>query len=450
MRNLLRLGREKPAPYKCYLDGVRDGALHGWAVNVRHPAEPVKVSIFFDGTCIGETTAMNFRRDLMRPSIGDGRGNYAFAFPVPPPIRVLREYTLSALLDGSFEILGSPAKVVEPTEFPVVDGAVDGIHGGTIEGWAIDNLHPGEPAQVRFFREGKCLGEVAAQAFRDDLKKADIGFGHGNYAFNFKVPPEIRALRKYTLAAFVHDKELRGSPVIVYEADDFPFRTTGPHVRDFLAQQYLHGCGIEIGALDKPSYVPDGTVVRYVDSQPTEKLREYYSTELHGHAIRNVDIVADGHTLEGIPTASQDFVIANQVLEHLENTLLALENMLRVVKPGGVVFLSLPDKRYSFDSGRPVTRFSELVLDYRAGPEVSREAHYRDWIRNVEKLSEEELPARLHFLKDVKHYAIHFHVWTPFEMLEMFEQARNILPYSYDLECFKSNGAEALFVLRRR
>ena len=449
MLDFLTLRRQKPALYMSHLDGLHDGALHGWAVNVQHPAELVKVGFYHDGACIGETTAMHFREDLVRPSIGLGHGKYAFAFPVPTSIRVLREYTLSVKLDGSYEVFGSPAHIVEPFEFPTVDGVVDGIHGGTIEGWAIDNLRPQQPATVRFLHEGKQVGEAAANAFRDDLKRAYIGFGNGNYAFSFKVPPEIRALRKYTLTVQVGDKELRGSPVVAFEADDFPFRTTGPHVRDFLAHQYLHGCGIEIGALHNPCTVPDGTVVRYVDSQPTEKLTEYYSTEMHGHSIHPVDIVADGQTLEGIADASQDFVVANQVLEHLENTLLAVENMLRVVKPGGVVFLSLPDKRYSFDEARPVTPFADVARDYQAGPETSREAHYRDWIENVEKLPVADRPARLHFLKDVQHYPIHFHVWTAFEMMELFEQARRLLPYRYDVECMKANGAEVLFVLRR-
>jgi SAM-dependent methyltransferase len=449
MRSFLRLRREKPAPYKSFLDGVREGALHGWAVNVKEPAEPARVSIYHNGDCIGETTAMHFRQDLVRPSLGLGHGNYAFAFAVPPRIRVLREYTLSAVLDGAVEILGSPVAVVEPSQFPMIDGAVDGIHGGTLEGWAVDNMNPTEPAKVRIFQDSDFLGEVAASAFRDDLRKATIGQGHGNYGFNFKIPESVRAQRKYTVAAQVGDLELRGSPVTVYESDDFPFRTTGLHVRDFLVQQYLHGSGIEIGALDKPALVPVGTRVQYVDSKPAEQLREFYKTELHGHALLQVDIVADAQTLDPVATGSQDFVIANQVLEHLENTLLSLENMLRVLKPGGVLFISLPDKRYSFDVDRPVTEFSHLLADYRSGPEGGREAHYREWIELVEKLPPAEIPARLDFLQNILCYPIHYHVWTPYEMFQMFDQSRAVLPYAYEIECVKTNEAETLFVLRR-
>ena len=50
---------------------------------------------------------------------------------------------------------------------------------------------------------------------------------------------------------------------------------------------------------------------------------------------------------------------------------------------------------------------------------------------------------------NVLKYPIHFHAWTPFELFELFEQARTVLPYAYEIECFKANEAEALFVLRR-
>jgi hypothetical protein len=123
--------------------------------------------------------------------------------------------------------------------------------------------------------------------------------------------------------------------------------------------------------------------------------------------------------------------------------------MLRVVRSGGVVFLSLPDKRHTFDAGRPVTTFEHILEDYKNGPERGREAHYREWIGLVENIPAAESDARLHFLMNVSNYPIHFHVWTQFEMWEMFNQARTVLPFSYEIDCFKANDAEALFVLRK-
>jgi ubiquinone/menaquinone biosynthesis C-methylase UbiE len=211
----------------------------------------------------------------------------------------------------------------------------------------------------------------------------------------------------------------------------------------------LCGKGIEIGALNAPCKVAPGATVTHVDSKSTEDLIKYYGREMHGLKVTPVDLVADAHTLAGIENSSQDFAIANQVLEHLENPLLALENMLRVVRTGGVVFLSLPDKRYTFDAARPVTPFAHILEDYRVGPEKGREAHYREWMELVEKVPESEAATRLFFLMNVQNYPIHFHVWSQFEMCELFDRARAALPYSYEIDCFKANDAEALFVLRR-
>src|SRR5258708_287469 len=120
------------------------------------------------------------------------------------------------------------------------DGRVDGFHAGAIEGWAVNNLDPSEPVKVAIHQNGSLIGEVAANAYRDDLREAGIGLGHGNYAFCFPVPAEFRALRSYSLAAFFDGgTELRGSPVAVFETDEFSFRTPGADVRHFLVLQYL-------------------------------------------------------------------------------------------------------------------------------------------------------------------------------------------------------------------
>jgi len=330
------------------------------------------------------------------------------------------------------------------------DGYLDGLNGDVIYGWALNVSKPDQEVNVSFYHDGVAIGEQVAREFREDLRKSKVGWGHGSYGFYFPVPPAVRALRKYTLRAYADGRiELPGSPLEVIETPELPFQKRGSHIRDFLAQQYLRGSGLEIGALTAPCKVPEGTTVIHVDSKTTEELAQYYSQETHGHTMVHVDLVTDGQTLAGIESGSQDFAIANQVLEHLENPLLALENMLRVVKPGGVVFLSLPDKRHTFDAGRPVTPYEHILEDYRQGPEKGRETHYREWLELVENVPAAELDARLHFLMHVLIYPIHFHVWTQFEMWEMLDRARAVVPFSYEIDCFKANDAEALFVLRK-
>ena len=332
----------------------------------------------------------------------------------------------------------------------VYDGHLDGMNGDAIYGWALNISEPSQEVTVNFYHDGVAIGQAVAREFREDLRKAKIGLGHGSYGFNFAVPQKVRALRNYTVAAYAGGQtELAGSPLEVNETPELPFRKRGNHVRDFLAQQYLYGAGIEIGGLNLPCKVPAGTAVMQIDSKTTEELITYYGREMHGQTVVKVDLVTDAHTLAGIGSGSQDFTIANQVLEHLENPLLALESMFRVVKPGGVVFLSLPDKRHTFDSRRPVTTFEHILKDYSEGPDHGREAHYREWMELVENVPADEADERLNFLMNIQHYPIHFHVWTQFEMWEMFDRARAVLSSSYEIDCFKANDAEALFVLKK-
>ena len=130
--------------------------------------------------------------------------------------------------------------------------------------------------------------------------------------------------------------------------------------RNRVAEPFIKGKGLEIGALHNPLKVPPGVQVQYLDRMTVEELRAHYP-ELHSEKLVAVDIVDDGEKLSKVQSATQDFVIANHFLEHCQNPLLAIENMLRVVKAGGILFLAIPDKRYTFDINRPIMPYEHLL-----------------------------------------------------------------------------------------
>lgn len=229
---------------------------------------------------------------------------------------------------------------------------------------------------------------------------------------------------------------------------DPPHPATPPEVdlRSQLARRYLHGAGLEIGALHNPLPLPPGVAVEYVDRMDVAQLRQHYP-ELAACPLVPVDIIDNGERLVTVPDGSQDFVIANHFLEHCQDLIGTVRHFFRVLRPGGVLFAALPDKRYTFDHRRAVTPLEHLWDDHTCGPEHSRRDHYIDYVRNVHpELSEAEASRRVEDLL-AQGYSIHFHVWTQKEMLELLVDLRRHL--AFELEVVQANGVEVLFVLRK-
>src|SRR5260370_42313181 len=90
-------------------------------------------------------------------------------------------------------LLRPPARPAAPKA--PFDGRVDGFHAGAIEGWAVNNLDPSQPVKVAIHQNGSLIGEVAANAYRDDLREAGIGLGPANDGFSLPGPVQVRPLR---------------------------------------------------------------------------------------------------------------------------------------------------------------------------------------------------------------------------------------------------------------
>lgn len=217
------------------------------------------------------------------------------------------------------------------------------------------------------------------------------------------------------------------------------------------AAHFLFGDGLEIGALHMPLAMPPHAKVRYVDRMPAEDLRREYP-ELAECDLTPVNVIDDGERLTTIPEASQDFIVANHFLEHCENPIGTIETHLGKLKPGGILFYAVPDKRYTFDSRRPVTPIEHMVADYEQGPERSRREHYDEWARLVvteDGESEQEQTAKARRLEDQK-YSIHMHVWTQAEFLRLVLDSRERLGAAFEIEAAARQGIELVVVLRKR
>jgi hypothetical protein len=267
------------------------------------------------------------------------------------------------------------------------------------------------------------LGNATADLCRPDLAAA--GMGNCAFAFPLEVTSDL-----IHISALVDGVELQGSP----RPAPLLLQSALP-IRRWLARQYCHGEGIEIGALHDPTPILGHS--RNVDRLPRKELEASYRMK---GALAEVDYVCDAQDLTVIPNGSQAYLIANHILEHMENPLLALRNWLRVVRPGGCVFVTVPDKRYTFDRPRAITPFTHVLQDFEKGPAWSRLAHFRDWVDSQEP-EHRGNESRVRHLMDVERYPIHYHVWTPREVLEIVAWT------GAELATYKHTPPEMVFVL---
>ena len=173
----------------------------------------------------------------------------------------------------------------------------------------------------------------------------------------------------------------------------------------------LSGKGLEIGPLHRPMVRHEKMDIDYLDRHTAAELRVKYS-ELGDLPLVDPQIIDDAETMETVPTGKYDFVIAAHVIEHMRNPLGALEQWARVLKPGGLIYLVVPDKRATFDHRRVRTRVEHMVLDYLKPSRERDFDHYLEYAvlvddrRGAHAFSEAEKKAQ-------EDYPIHFHVFLP-------------------------------------
>jgi predicted SAM-dependent methyltransferase len=184
--------------------------------------------------------------------------------------------------------------------------------------------------------------------------------------------------------------------------------------------------------------------VRTVDLMSREELVRAFATLKNVESISAIDVVDDGERLATFTDETLDFVIANHVLEHIEDPIDALVNWLRVLRPGGVLFLTLPDASQSFDSPRRRTSVAHLLRDHREGAAVSRHEHYEEWARLIEGQPEDRVAERVaEYARDGARH--HFHVWELGGFVEFVGAAE----LEFRLEYAQRSIEEFIVVLRR-
>lgn len=84
----------------------------------------------------------------------------------------------------------------------------------------------------------------------------------------------------------------------------------------------------------------------------------------YGACRKGYQYICDATDLNRIESGSYDFVLSCNNVEHIANPFKAITEWLRILKPGGVLLLILPNKESNFDHNRSITGFPHLLTDF--------------------------------------------------------------------------------------
>jgi predicted SAM-dependent methyltransferase len=186
-----------------------------------------------------------------------------------------------------------------------------------------------------------------------------------------------------------------------------------PLLRQELSYRYLRGSGVEIGALQNPLEIRPDAHIQYADRLTVEEARAHYR-ELDPFPLVTPSILCDAAALTPIADKTVDFVVANHVLEHLRDPLAAVREWLRVARPGGYLYIAVPDHNNRMDRLRPVTPLEHIIADHEQRSERVEldRSHYEEWVASAYAEMPQEDREKLRAHQESIEFAIHFHTFT--------------------------------------
>jgi SAM-dependent methyltransferase len=235
-----------------------------------------------------------------------------------------------------------------------------------------------------------------------------------------------------------------------------------------LAGQDISGLhGVEIGPLFRPLISKRESNVKYVDHCSTAELKGKYigDPNVDPNNIVDVDFVWKDRPLKEVlgPLCPLDYIVASHVIEHVPDLVGWLEEMHNCLRPGGLLILIAPDKRFTFDVQRRTSSYEEVRAAYT---EKRRRPGLRcvmDHFANVVSADCYALWENYAIASDLpfchgpaflelaaKHYDegryidVHCWVFTPWSFLELVGRAVQDTNLGFDLEYFRTTFSNDL------
>jgi SAM-dependent methyltransferase len=183
--------------------------------------------------------------------------------------------------------------------------------------------------------------------------------------------------------------------------------------------------GIEIGG---PSRIfrhrlPIYSVIRDVDGVNFSDRTIWEGTIAEGRtyrywrARRGHQHLMEAGNLSAMQSGSYEFCISSNCMEHLANPLGAMEEWARVVRPGGLLLIVVPDRRATFDHRRPVTTLDHILADRRAGTGEDDLTHLPEILElhdlSMDPAAGDAAAFRARSERNLENRCLHHHVFDP-------------------------------------
>lgn len=153
--------------------------------------------------------------------------------------------------------------------------------------------------------------------------------------------------------------------------------------------------GLEICPSHSPVFPRrQGFDVETLDYADADALRVHYSqSPVDLDAIENVDYVSDGtpiHEVVGKP-GFYDYVYSGHAIVHVADIVGYFKSCEALLKPGGCAVLSIPDKRYVFNTLRFPSTTGEVLEAWKRGHRRHSPARVFDYHASYAKLDDQPI-----------------------------------------------------------
>lgn len=190
------------------IEGISHGVVFGWAVNKSAADQPLKLQFLLDGVVIGTTPSSIVRADIASAALGGYR--CGFRFNLKPYLRDLVGQRLEIRDEATGAILPkTPINLDKNAGW----GAIDGVVGIEVKGWAVWANPSSEMTPVEILIDGEIAGCIFTNQPRPDLKSA--GVPHLKSGFCFSIPTRWHDGQSHIVTARVKGgaQELRGGGI---------------------------------------------------------------------------------------------------------------------------------------------------------------------------------------------------------------------------------------------